>query len=123
MFPQTVALPITLQSFAMDTPAIPAPKDASERAILEKLQSIRDQLLLLKLDRTKYIRSQYVMVLYDQVIEQVRLLNETRQGRKHEENRCQTEPAILPPCCFGSPVLWQILTRPQWTRCSKAASS
>ncbi|KAJ9156643.1 DUF2408 domain protein [Pleurostoma richardsiae] len=72
----------------MDTPAIPAPKDAREQEILEQAEAIRDQLLLLKQDRTKYIRTQDVMILYDQVIEQVRQLNEARtQGGDKAENR------------------------------------
>lgn len=64
------------------------PKDARERDILEHLMAIRDQLLLLKMDRSQYIRSQDVMVHYDQVVEQVRHLNEIRKGEKKGENRC-----------------------------------
>ena len=71
----------------MDTPAIPAPRDANEREILAGLESIRDSLLLLKQDRTKYIRSQDVLQLYDQTIEQVRKLREAREGRQASENR------------------------------------
>ncbi|KAJ6437196.1 integral membrane protein [Purpureocillium lavendulum] len=72
----------------MDTPAVPAPRDARERAILDRLVVIRDQLLLLKQDRTTYIRSQDVIPLYDQTIEQVKELNAVRAetGNK-EENR------------------------------------
>ena len=81
----------------MDTPAIPAPKDARERAILEKLEAVRDQLLLLKQDRTKYIRTQDVMVLYDETVEQVRLLNDIRSGQQTSGNRCDTSlrPTVL----------------------------
>lgn len=72
----------------MDTPAIPAPRDAREQAILARLNLIRDQLLLLKQDRTTYIRSQDVIPLYDQTIEQVKELNDVRaDAGKHEENR------------------------------------
>ncbi|KAJ9130407.1 DUF2408 domain-containing protein [Coniochaeta hoffmannii] len=71
----------------MDTPAVPMPKDSREREILERLTAIRDQLLLLKQDRTKYIRSQDVQLLYDQAIEQVKLLNDARKGHEHSENR------------------------------------
>ncbi|KAK3942236.1 hypothetical protein QBC46DRAFT_380367 [Diplogelasinospora grovesii] len=71
----------------METPAIPLPNDARERDILEKLTAIRDQLLLLKGDRTNYIRSQDVMLLYDQVIEQVRQLNLIRKTVDKGENR------------------------------------
>ncbi|PHH88441.1 hypothetical protein CDD83_7522 [Cordyceps sp. RAO-2017] len=72
----------------MDTPSVPAPRDAREQAILDRLQLIRDQLMLLKQDRTTYIRSQDVIPLYDQTIEQVRELNAIRAetGNK-EENR------------------------------------
>jgi hypothetical protein len=86
----------------MDTPAIPAPKDAREQEILEQAEAIRDQLLLLKQDRTKYIRTQDVMILYDQVIEQVRQLNEARtQGGDKAENRRK----FLRPSCVQCEVL------------------
>ncbi|KAG5922701.1 hypothetical protein E4U61_004663 [Claviceps capensis] len=72
----------------MDTPAIPAPRDAREQAILARLSAIRDHLLLLKQDRTTYIRSQDVIPLYDQTIEQVKELNHVRaEIGAHEENR------------------------------------
>ena len=76
----------------MDTPQIPMPKDARERDILEKLTVIRDQLLLLKMDRTKYIRTQDVMILYDKLIEQVKFLNEIRKAEDRTETRCMTPP-------------------------------
>ena len=63
------------------------PKDEREREILAKVTAVRDHLLLLKLDRTKYIRSQDVMQLYDQVLEQVKELNEVRKGETKNENR------------------------------------
>ncbi|VBB76444.1 Putative protein similar to YPL260W of Saccharomyces cerevisiae [Podospora comata] len=71
----------------METPAIPMPNDAREQEILQKLTAIRDQLLLLKMDRTKYIRSQDVMVHYQELVEQVKLLNEVRKGAHPGENR------------------------------------
>lgn len=63
------------------------PKDSREREILEELTAIRDQLLLLKQDRTKYIRGQDVQQLYDRAIEQVKQLNNVRKGLEHSENR------------------------------------
>jgi len=63
------------------------PKDSREREILEALTAIRDQLLLLKQDRTKYIRSQDVIILYNQTIEQVKELNDARKGHEISENR------------------------------------
>ncbi|KAK3352004.1 hypothetical protein B0H65DRAFT_142405 [Neurospora tetraspora] len=71
----------------METPAMPMPKDEREQAILDKLSAIRDQLLLLKRDRTKYIRTQDVIVHYDEVVEQVKELNEIRKGEKVTETR------------------------------------
>jgi hypothetical protein len=71
----------------METPAVPMPEDSREREILERLSAIRDQLLLLKQDRTKYIRSQDVIILYNQAVEQVKLLNDARKGHEHTENR------------------------------------
>jgi hypothetical protein len=72
----------------MDTPAIPMPKDERERQILDRLTVIRDNLLLLKRDRTKYIRTQDVMQLYDKLVDQVKELNEIRKGEHKGENRC-----------------------------------
>ncbi|RYP78395.1 hypothetical protein DL771_000580 [Monosporascus sp. 5C6A] len=71
----------------MDTPKIPAPKDEGEKEILENMINIRDQLLLRKLDRSTYVRTQDVMVLYDRTIDQVKRLNEIRHGKAAEENR------------------------------------
>ncbi|TDZ33492.1 UPF0662 protein [Colletotrichum spinosum] len=71
----------------MDTPTCPPPQDAREKDILDKLVSIRDRLQLLKQDRTTYIRSQDVIPLYDETIEQVRQLNEFRSTDRREENR------------------------------------
>lgn len=77
----------------MDTPAVPAPRDARERAILDRLVMIRDQLLLLKQDRSTYIRSQDVIPLYDQTIEQVKELTTARaESGSHEENRRMAQP-------------------------------
>ncbi|TFB07655.1 hypothetical protein CCMA1212_001205 [Trichoderma ghanense] len=72
----------------MDTPAVPLPQDAREQAVLDSLVVIRDKLLLLKQDRTTYIRSQDVIPLYDETISRVKELDEirTETGNK-EENR------------------------------------
>ncbi|KAK1970289.1 hypothetical protein LZ32DRAFT_602665 [Colletotrichum eremochloae] len=71
----------------MDTPTCPPPRDDREKEILDKLVAIRDSLQLLKQDRTTYIRSQDVLPLYDETIEQVRQLNEFRSSDRKEENR------------------------------------
>lgn len=71
----------------MDTPKIPAPRDEGEKEILENMINIRDQLQLRKLDRSTYVRTQDVMVLYDRTIDQVKRLNEIRHGKAAEENR------------------------------------
>jgi len=63
------------------------PKDERERQILDKLMAIRDSLLLLKRDRTQYIRTQDVMQLYDKLVEQVKQVNEVRKGEHKGENR------------------------------------
>ncbi|KAL2278952.1 hypothetical protein FJTKL_14101 [Diaporthe vaccinii] len=73
----------------MDTPVVPPPQDAREQEVMERLAAIRDQLLLLKQDRTKYIRSQDVIGLYEQTIEEIRKVNEIRGDAKDQvgENR------------------------------------
>jgi len=72
----------------MDTPAVPLPQDAREQVILDRLTVIRDSLLLLKRDRTTYIRSQDVIPLYDDTIQQVKDLNTARaESGNKEENQ------------------------------------
>ncbi|GAP83300.1 putative protein YPL260W of Saccharomyces cerevisiae [Rosellinia necatrix] len=71
----------------MDTPKFPPPQNEGEKQILEKLVAIQDLLLLRKLDRTTYVRSQDVMGLYDETVHQVKLLNDLRSGKSVEENR------------------------------------
>jgi hypothetical protein len=72
-----------------DTPNYPAPLDRREQPILENLERIRVELTLLKQDRSTYVKSSDVMVLYEKVVEQVQLLNEIRADKPTEENRCQ----------------------------------
>lgn len=73
----------------MDTPAVPLPQDAREQAILDSLVVVRDKLLLLKQDRTTYIRSQDILPLYEETIARVKELNEirTETGSKEENRR------------------------------------
>ncbi|EGY13551.1 uncharacterized protein VDAG_00233 [Verticillium dahliae VdLs.17] len=72
----------------MDTPTFPPPKDAVEQEVLDRLVSIRDKLQLLKQDRKTYMQKQHVIPLYQETVEQVRRLNESRSGdQKIEENR------------------------------------
>lgn len=69
-----------------DSPAVAAPLDPRELPILDALLRVRDELSLLKSDKSTYIRSQDVVHLYDQVIEQVHALNDLRQsGHKPQE--------------------------------------
>lgn len=96
---------------------VPMPRDSEEKEILEKLTNIRDRLLLLKQDRANYIRSQDVLVLYNETIEQVRRLNEFRKGKDKTENRGESTDH---PAAAESPIL---TVSPQWIRFSKAASS
>jgi len=81
----------------METPAIPMPRDPREQAILEKLQLVRDRLLLLKQDRTNYIRTQDVMPLFDETMDQVKELAVVRaETGDKEENRCMS-PSLSHP--------------------------
>lgn len=89
------------------------PRDARELAILQHLTEIRDKLLLLKQDRTTYIRSQDILPLYDQTIAQVKDLIAIRaETGATDENRGNIWRA--PPAQSS-----RMLTRPlsQWTRC------
>lgn len=70
-----------------DSPRVSAPLDPKELPILNKLLSIRDKLELLKQDKTKYVKSQDVVPLYNDIIEQVELLNSIHVGKRNEQNR------------------------------------
>ena len=69
-----------------DSPFAAPPLDPREKPILESILIIRDKLLLLKQDKSTYVKSQDVLPLYEQVIEQVSRLNVIRQdGQKQLE--------------------------------------
>jgi hypothetical protein len=81
----------------METPSVPLPRDARERAILDRLVVIQDKLLLLKQDRTTYIRSQDVIPLYEETIEQVKELQTVRaEIGDTEENRRRIKIPMTP---------------------------
>jgi hypothetical protein len=73
-----------------DSPVTHAPVPAQEKPILDKLLLIRDKLLLLKQDKSTYVKSQDVIPLYDQVIEQVHTLNDVRGPDHLVQNRVDT---------------------------------
>jgi hypothetical protein len=64
----------------------------AEQPVLEKLIQLRQRLQLLNKDRTKYIKSQDVLAVYDVLIEQVQKLNIIRQDTAHQggDNRLDT---------------------------------
>ncbi len=72
-----------------DSPAVRAPLDPQEAPILDRVLLLRDKLSLLKQDRSTYIKSNDVLRLYDEVIEQVHQLNKIREehGKPLEQNR------------------------------------
>jgi len=65
---------------------------SAEQPVLEKLIQLRQRLQLLNKDRTKYIRSQDVLAIYEALIEQVQKLNTVREHpvKKEETNRLDT---------------------------------
>lgn len=72
-----------------DSPAVQSPLDPKEAPILDRVLFLRDKLSLLKQDKTTYIKSNDVLGLYDEVIEQVHKLNIIREehGKPLEQNR------------------------------------
>lgn len=70
-----------------DSPAVRIPLDPKEQPILDRLLEVRTRLELLKQDRSTYVKSQDVISLYDQVIEQVHVLNGIRRTKRDEQNR------------------------------------
>lgn len=73
----------------MDSPAVPVPLDPREQPILERLLRTRDALLLLKQDKSSYIKSRDVLPLYEEVTQEVEKLNSCRkeQDRRLIHNR------------------------------------
>lgn len=75
----------------MESPAVPVPLDPREQPILESLLRTRDALLLLKQDKSSYIKSRDVLPLYEEVIAEVEALNAVRkdqdQDRRLAHNR------------------------------------
>ncbi|KAF4553338.1 Hypothetical protein D9617_7g030650 [Elsinoe fawcettii] len=70
-----------------DSPRPRIPLDPTEQPILDKVLHIRDQLSLLKQDRSTYIKTQDVMRHYEEVINQVEQLNKIRSKKREEQNR------------------------------------
>ncbi|KAK6376206.1 hypothetical protein LTS17_007457 [Exophiala oligosperma] len=78
-----------------DSPITNAPVGPQEKPILDKLILVRDKLLLLKQDKSTYVKSSDVIPLYDQVIEQVSILNDVRGPEHLVQNRVDT---VLDDC-------------------------
>jgi hypothetical protein len=78
-----------------DSPITNAPVGPQEKPILDKLLLTRDKLLLLKQDKSTYVKSTDVLPLYEQVIEQVSILNDVRGDEHLVQNRVDT---VLDDC-------------------------
>ncbi len=78
-----------------DSPVTNAPVGPQEKPILDKLLLTRDKLLLLKQDKSTYVKSSDVLPLYEEVIEQVCLLNDVRGPEPLLQNRVDT---VLDDC-------------------------
>ena len=78
-----------------DSPAYALPLDPQEQPILDRILTIRDHLSILKQDRSTYVKSQDVVKYYNQLIEQVELLNQIRKTKRDEQNRVDT---VLDDC-------------------------
>lgn len=94
-----------------DSPAVQAPLDPKEQPILDRVLHLRDELSLLKQDKSTYIKSHDVIVLYDQVIEQVHSLNTVREehGKPLEQNRGRFSLSVASICQPGLPGLLVVL--------------
>ncbi|KAJ5468592.1 hypothetical protein N7475_006344 [Penicillium sp. IBT 31633x] len=66
----------------MESPAITVPLDPREQPILERLLRTRDALLLVKQDKSSYIKSRDVLPLYEKVTNEVEKLNAVRKGQE-----------------------------------------
>ena len=70
-----------------DSPMYSEPVSAAEKPILEKLVLVRDKLILLKQDKSTYIKSQDILPYYEEVIELVHQLNDARGSDHLVQNR------------------------------------
>jgi hypothetical protein len=70
-----------------DSPLYRLPLDPQEQPILERILNLRDSLSLLKQDRSTYVKSQDVLLLYNNLIDQVESLNRIRADKRNEQNR------------------------------------
>ena len=91
-----------------DSPAFQAPLDPQEEPILASVLKLRDELSLLQQDRSKYIKSQDIISIYEQVIENVQVLNALRAEHEKplESNRGRSPASTLH--------IWYQLTRRSW---------
>jgi hypothetical protein len=81
-----------------DSPRLSLPIDPEERPIEGALLQIRSKLELLKADKSNYVKSDDVVQLYEEVIEQVNVLNKLRENKRDEQNRGMyptTEPMFF----------------------------
>lgn len=60
-------------------PVLEPSADMMEKPILDRILQIKDNLLVLKEDKTTYVKSNDVLDFYHQAIEQVQLLNDIRE--------------------------------------------
>ena len=61
-----------------ESPVLQAPLDPQEEPILASLLKLRDELSLLQQDRSRYVKSQDIISVYEQVIENVQVLTALR---------------------------------------------
>lgn len=92
--PDTFSTDSTMAS-GLDSPWQRSPLPKEEQPILDRILVIRDHLSLLKQDRSTYVKSQDVLNYYNQLIEQVELLNKVREQKRTEQNRVDT---VLDDC-------------------------
>ena len=78
-----------------DSPRHRGPLPSNEEPILKDLLEIRDALMLLKSDKSKYVKSQDVVHQYEKVLKQITKLNDIRTTKPDEENRIDT---VLDDC-------------------------
>lgn len=79
-----MAEPAELQPLNTQPPTL---QDPAEQAVLDRLLEIREELLLLKQDKSTYVKGSDVMALYDKTVEQIRILNELRAQPPEKETR------------------------------------
>lgn len=94
---QPTRVPFGVSVEMADTPTFKTPLEPQEQPIYDKLLAIRETLVVLKSDRSNYVKSQDVQDYYQRIIAQVEALNSVRTTKQTELNQGARFPISCAP--------------------------